>query len=65
MWGGFQAEILKEPIQWENGYIIPPAKPGLGVELNEEVVAKHPYIKTQDIRLSGFLGQFGVYFNYP
>jgi len=42
-WGGFYAEILKEPIQWEKGYIIPPTKPGLGVELNEEVAAKHPY----------------------
>ena len=42
-WGGFQAEILKEPIQWKDGYIIPPTKPGLGIELNEEVAAKHPY----------------------
>ena len=40
---GFHAEILKQPITWENGYIIPPTKPGLGVELNEEVAAKHPY----------------------
>ena len=43
MWGGFHAEIVKEPIQWQNGYIIPPTKPGLGVELNEEVAARHPY----------------------
>ncbi|NIO05055.1 MAG: mandelate racemase/muconate lactonizing enzyme family protein [Proteobacteria bacterium] len=42
-WSGFHAEILKEPIRWEDGYIIPPTKPGLGVELNEEVAAKHPY----------------------
>jgi len=42
--GGFHAELLKEPIQWEDGYIIPPSKPGLGVELNEEVAAQHPYI---------------------
>ena len=41
--GGFHTEILKEPIQWEDGYIIPPTKPGLGVELNEKVAAKHPY----------------------
>ena len=41
--GGFHAELLKEPIKWENGYIVPPDKPGLGVELNEEVAAKHPY----------------------
>ena len=44
---GFHAEILKEPIQWQDGYIIPPTKPGLGVELNEEVVAKHPYTGTR------------------
>ena len=44
--GGFYAEILKEPIQWEDGYIIPPSKPGLGVELDEAVVAKSPYTGT-------------------
>ena len=42
-WGGFHAEILKEPIQWEDGYIIPPTKPGLGVELDEAVADQHPY----------------------
>ena len=42
-WGGFHADILKEPIRWEDGYVIPPTAPGLGVELNEEVAAKHPY----------------------
>ena len=41
---GFHAEILKEPLQWEDGYIIPPTRPGLGVELNEEVAAEHPYL---------------------
>ena len=38
---GFHAEILQKPIQWEDGYIIPPTEPGLGVELNEEVVKSH------------------------
>ena len=42
-WGGFHAEILKTPIRWEQGYIIPPSAPGLGVELDEEVAAAHPY----------------------
>jgi 2-dehydro-3-deoxyphosphogalactonate aldolase len=42
-WGGFHAEILEAPIPWEDGYVIPPTAPGLGVELNEEVAAKHPY----------------------
>ena len=39
----FHAEILKEPLQWQDGYIIPPTKPGLGVELDEDVTAAHPY----------------------
>jgi 2-dehydro-3-deoxyphosphogalactonate aldolase len=42
-WGGFHAEILKQPIQWQEGYIIPSRQPGLGVELNEAVAEQHPY----------------------
>ncbi len=42
-WGGFHAEILKTPIRWEGGYVIPPDAPGLGVELDEDVAARHPY----------------------
>ncbi|WP_322013319.1 mandelate racemase/muconate lactonizing enzyme family protein [Paraburkholderia sp. J12] len=43
-WGGFHAEVLKQPIRWEEGYIIPSKAPGLGVELNMDVVRAHtPY----------------------
>jgi len=42
-WGGFHSEILAKPIQWQEGYIIPPTDPGLGVELNEDVALAHPY----------------------
>ncbi len=42
-WGGFHAEILKKPIQWQDGYVIPPRGPGLGVELDEAVALAHPY----------------------
>ncbi len=42
-WGGFHAEILKRPIRWEDGYVIPPEEPGLGVELDEDVARAHPY----------------------
>lgn len=45
-WGGFHSEILKKPIRWEEGYIIPPTDPGLGVELNEAVALAHPYTGT-------------------
>jgi 2-dehydro-3-deoxyphosphogalactonate aldolase len=43
-WDGFHAEILRRPIRWEDGYVIPPTEPGLGVELDEEVAARHPYV---------------------
>ena len=46
-WGGFHAEILKTPIQWVDGYVIPPAAPGLGIELDEEVALRHPYEGTE------------------
>jgi 2-dehydro-3-deoxyphosphogalactonate aldolase len=42
-WSGFHAKILKKPIRWEDGYIIPSADPGLGIELDEEVALAHPY----------------------
>ena len=42
-WGGFHAQILKRPMQFEQGRVIPPSAPGLGVELNEEVARAHPY----------------------
>jgi L-alanine-DL-glutamate epimerase-like enolase superfamily enzyme len=41
-WGGFHAKILKSPIRWEEGYVIPPTAPGLGVELNEAVALANP-----------------------
>ena len=41
--GGFYAKLLKKPIRWEQGYVIPPTEPGLGIELNEEVALAHPY----------------------
>ena len=42
-WDGFHAAILKKPIRWEEGYIIPPTAPGLGVELDEDVARAHPW----------------------
>jgi len=42
-WGGFHAELLKQPILWEDGYVQVPTAPGLGVELDLDVVAAHPY----------------------
>jgi L-alanine-DL-glutamate epimerase-like enolase superfamily enzyme len=32
----FFDEIVKEPFEWQDGYLIPSDRPGLGIELNEE-----------------------------
>ena len=42
-WDGFQASLLKTPILWQDGYVIPPTEPGLGVELDEDFARAHPY----------------------
>ena len=42
-WSGFHGAILKKPLQWEDGYLIPPTDPGLGVELDEAVARANPY----------------------
>ena len=42
-WDGFHGEILKSPMRWEDGYVIPPDAPGIGVELDEDVARAHPF----------------------
>lgn len=38
------AEILKEPLPLERGSLIVPSRPGLGVEVDETVLARYPWI---------------------
>ena len=46
-WDGIHADLLKDPVRWEDGYVIPPTAPGLGIELDEAVALAHPYVGTQ------------------
>ena len=46
-WKGFSSEIIKDPIEWRDGYVIPPTKPGLGIELNEKIADKYKYTGTK------------------
>jgi len=50
-WGGIHAELLIKPIRWEQGYVIPPSTPGLGVELNEAVALAHAYVEDSPLHL--------------
>jgi len=42
-WGGFHADILTTPFSWEDGHVIVPTAPGIGVELDETVAEANPY----------------------
>jgi galactonate dehydratase len=36
-------DVVTDALEIQNGFIYPPTKPGLGVEINEKEAAKHPY----------------------
>ena len=36
-------ELVKEPLEVKDGYMIIPEGPGLGIEINEELLKKNPY----------------------
>lgn len=50
-------DILVEPIKREGGYIIVPDRPGIGVDLREDQLAKFPY---QPHRIGGFFSADGA-----
>ncbi len=39
----YRKDVTTEDLHYEDGYITIPNKPGLGIEINEEECAKHPY----------------------
>jgi L-alanine-DL-glutamate epimerase-like enolase superfamily enzyme len=40
---GFHADLVRGGIRWEDGYVLPPQGPGLGVEIDEAVARAHPW----------------------
>jgi galactonate dehydratase len=42
-WGGIHSKLLKKPIRWEGGYVIPSTEPGLGIELDEDYARSLSY----------------------
>jgi galactonate dehydratase len=40
---GGLSELLRTPLVWDQGRLVPPTAPGLGVELDEDVARAHPY----------------------
>ena len=41
--GAFHMALIRNAISWEDGYIIPPEAPGLGIDFDEDLARAHPY----------------------
>ena len=41
--GSFHQKLIRHSITWQDGYIIPPEAPGLGIDFDEDVALAHPY----------------------
>ena len=44
--GAFHLKLIKNTIEFDNGYIIPPETPGLGIEFDEALARAHPFTGT-------------------
>ena len=40
---GFAGDLIRHSIKWENGYVIAPDAPGLGIDFDEEKARANPY----------------------
>ena len=44
-------ELLKEPVKFDKGFLIPPDKPGLGIDLDPAAVQKFAFAGGEDLTL--------------
>jgi L-alanine-DL-glutamate epimerase-like enolase superfamily enzyme len=45
------ADVFPVQVAWEDGYLLLPERPGLGVELDEEAAEAHPFRESGGGRL--------------
>jgi L-alanine-DL-glutamate epimerase-like enolase superfamily enzyme len=45
--GDFHLRLIRNTIRWEDGYVIVPDAPGLGIDFDEDLARAHPYEGTR------------------
>ena len=40
---GFMEDLFPVQIEYKDGYMLAPDRPGLGIELNEKAIGDHPF----------------------
>lgn len=43
-YGPLHSELIGDSLQIKDGYVLPPEKPGLGIELTDDIIHKFPFI---------------------
>ena len=44
-YAGLHAEIIDESFIMQDGYVLPPEKPGLGIVLNDAIKSRYPFVE--------------------
>ena len=44
--GDFHLALIKHTLTWQDGYILPPEAPGLGIDFDEDLARAHPFTGT-------------------
>ena len=56
--GTVMTDVVPVQVDWEDGYLLPPTRPGLGVELDREAARAHPFRLTEPPHLHRVDGSF-------
>jgi len=56
--GTMLTDVVPVQIPWENGYLLPPDRPGLGIEFDREAALAHPFQLTEIPHLHRLDGSF-------
>jgi galactonate dehydratase len=51
-------DVVPNQPEWEDGYLLPPARPGLGIEFDREAAKKYPFRQTELPQLRRLDGSF-------
>jgi galactonate dehydratase len=52
-------EVVDEPLRIDQGHVLPPTRPGIGVEVDEAAAARHPYRAERPMRIFHADGSVG------
>ncbi len=44
--GAFHQQLIRHSLTWEDGYVLPPEAPGLGIDFDEDLARAHPFTGT-------------------